>query len=71
MNKTSVKTYGVQEGYFKGKLRYFCMCDGDKTSLHYAQKDYAMDSALAFCKLVYRDFTMNNDTKVKFIFKQI
>lgn len=71
MIKTSVKTYGVMIGYNKGKLRYYVVCDGARTTLHYANKDFAMKKALEFCKSVHEDFTMSNGTEIKFIFKQV
>lgn len=71
MNKTSVKTYGVQIGYVKGKMRYFCMCNGKRTSLHYSRKEFAMNQAYAFCKARYKDFTRSDGIKVKFEFRQI
>ena len=71
MNKTITKTYGVTTGYNKGKSRYYVVCDGNRTTLNYAKKDFALKVAKKFCKSVNKDFTMFDGSKVNFIFKQV
>ena len=53
MNRHYTKTYGIKKGLNKGKVRYFVICDGTVTSLHYAKPDFAMKKAeLAFISCV-------------------
>lgn len=62
------KTYGITHGYNKGKQRWFVVCDGKKTSLHYAKADFAMKESEQFAKSCYRNFTRSNGEKVEFNF---
>jgi hypothetical protein len=69
--KTSIKTYGVKECCYRGKTRYFIVCDGRTESMHYAEKDFAMKKAYTFCKECYSDFTRHDGIEIKFEFKYV
>ena len=71
MNKTSVKTYGVRDGHNHEKVRYFVVCNGRTTRLHYANKEFALSKALEFCKSCYVDFTRLDNVEVRYIFKHV
>ena len=70
MNKTITKTYGVVPGYNKDKKRYYVVCDGDRTTLNYASRDFSIKVAKRFCQSVNKNFTMFDGSEVKFEFKQ-
>jgi hypothetical protein len=63
-----IKTYGVEEGYNKGKVRWFVISNGRRTYLHYANKDFAMKKAEGFARACYKDFTRPNGDRVTFRF---
>ena len=71
------KTYTVEEGYNKNRLRWFAVCDGRRTSLNYANKDFAMKKAESFVKQCHKDFTREYmlkpeyNTRITFSFKQV
>lgn len=59
--ETYTVIYGVAKGYNKGNERFFVMCDGRETSMHYAKKDFALKKAYVFCKECYKDFIGDRD----------
>lgn len=67
--ETYIKTYGVREGYHKGKKRFFVVLNGSKTSLHYAKRDKALKVSERFCKACHKNFMRSNGISVSFIFK--
>lgn len=67
--ETYTKTYGVAEGFNKGRKRFFIMCDGKQTSLHYAKKNFALKKAHRFCQECHKDFVRDNKAIVHFVFK--
>jgi len=65
------KTWGVCEGYYKGIKKWFILCDGKKTDLCYANKEFAMNKSKNFITSLYKPFVDFRGNSVKFIFKQI
>ena len=66
MTRKFTKTYGVEQGFNKGKTRYFVLLNGRTTSLHYAKHDFAMQKAKGFCQRYYENFTDFQGNKVEF-----
>ena len=64
-------TYGIEKGYNKGKVRYFVICDGRRTSLDYAKKEFAMKKAYEFCIACHKNFVRHDNTQVCFVHKQM
>ena len=60
------KTYGIQKGFHKGIPRFFVVCDGKCTSLHYAKADFAMAKAKIFCHACYKNWRRDNGEMVTF-----
>jgi hypothetical protein len=69
MIKQSIKTYSIVSGYIRGKKRLSCTCDGEKIKLHSANKGFDMPESCKFRKSVFTDFSMEDNTEIKFIFK--
>lgn len=67
--QTYIKTYGIKEGYNKGKKRFFVVCDGRSTSLHYAKADFALKKSYDFARACHKDFDRDNGDRVHFEFK--
>lgn len=65
-----IKKYGIRSGYHKGKRRWYVVCDGRSTDLHYAKPDFAMTKAKQFIMACYRPFTRSNGEQVTFEFVQ-
>lgn len=68
--ETYIKTYGIEESYYKGKKRFFVVCDDRTTSLHYAKADFALKKSQGFVRAVFQDFLRSRDeVQVHFEFK--
>ena len=71
MGRHFIKTYGIVKGINKGKTRYFVVCNGEKTRLHYAKAGFAMKKSKEFVKACYTPFTDFKGNKTTFEYKQV
>ena len=53
VEKHYTKTYGIKQGFEKGKQRWFVMCEGTETRLHFARPEKALETAERFVKSLY------------------
>ena len=65
------KTYSVQQGYHKGKPRFFAVSAGTKTALHYATYKKALAVAKKFTYACYKNFDRAYDIRVEFNIYQV